>query len=315
MSDNLPVTSGDQLAESRRATAEFIAASKAKATRTAYAADWRDFEAWCGSHGLVAIPATPETVAVYLSALAACGRKISTIRRRCVAVAQVHQSAGHDNPAAHSGVKATISGIARTLGSAPIKKAALTVDVLQRLVRKIPGDLAGLRDRALLLLGIAGALRRSELVALDATDVVRHPKGVVLTLRRSKTDQVGAGKSKAIPHGRRLHVVATLDAWTTAANITSGPLFRGVRGSSVSPNRLCSKQVARIVKARAKIAGLDPKVFSGHSLRSGFITSAADHGAPLQAIANHAAHEKIDTTLGYVQVADAFRDHSGKGFL
>jgi len=315
MSDNLPATSDDRLAESRRATARFITASKAEATRAAYAADWRDFEAWCGSHGLIALPSDPETVAVYLSALAACGRKISTVRRRCVAIAHVHQSAGHDNPAAHSGVKATLGGIARTLGSAPIKKAALTVDVLQRLVRKIPGDLAGLRDRALLLLGFAGAMRRSELVALDAADIARHPKGVVLTLRRSKTDQAGVGKSKAIPHGRRLGVVAALDAWTAAAEITTGPIFRGVRASRVLPDRLCSKQVARIIKARAKAAGLDPKLFSGHSLRSGFITTAADHGAPLQAIANHAAHEKIDTTLGYVQVADAFRDHSGKKFL
>jgi integrase len=142
----------------------------------------------------------------------------------------------------------------------------------------------------------------------------RHPKGVVLTLRRSKTDQAGVGKSKAIPHGRRLGVVAALDAWRAAAEITTGPIFRGVRASRVLPDRLCSKQVARIIKARAKAAGLDPKLFSGHSLRSGFITTAADHGATLQAIANHAAHEKIDTTLGYVQVADAFRDHSGRGF-
>jgi integrase len=112
-----------------------------------------------------------------------------------------------------------------------------------------------------------------------------------------------------------LKVIAALDAWIAAARIADGPLFRGVRGNFVMPDRLNDKQVARIVKARAATAGLDPAIFSGHSLRSGFITTAADHGASLQSIADHAAHAKIDTTLGYVQVADAFRNHSGKGFL
>lgn len=315
MSDNVPAIGGGELAESRRATAEFIAAAKADATRLAYAADWRDFKFWCASHELDALPASPENVAVYLSSLATAGRKLSTIRRRCAAIAHMHRQAGHDNPAAHTGVRATVSGIARTLGSAPTKKAALTAEVLERVIRKIPIDLPGLRDRALILIGFAGAFRRSELVALDLADLARHPKGIVLTIRKSKTDQAGAGKSKAIPHGRRLKAVAALDAWLAASGITSGAIFRGVCGSKVRPDRLCTTQVARIIKARVRAAGLDPKVFSGHSLRSGFITSAADAGASLQSIADHAAHEKLDTTLGYVQVADAFRDHSGKKFL
>lgn len=315
MPDNLPAIGGAGLAESRRATAEFIAAAKADATRLAYAADWRDFKFWCASHELDALPASPENVAVYLSSLATGGRRLSTIRRRCAAIAHMHRQAGHDNPAAHTGVRATLSGISRMLGSAPTKKAALTADVLAIILRKIPTDLPGLRDRALILIGFAGALRRSELVALDVADVARHPKGIVLAVRRSKTDQAGAGKTKAIPHGKRLRAVAALDAWLDAAKITSGPIFRGVCGLKVQPDRLCTTQVARIIKARVRAAGLDPKAFSGHSLRSGFITSAADAGASLQSIADHAAHEKLDTTLGYVQVADAFRDHSGKKFL
>jgi site-specific recombinase XerD len=314
MADNALVVAGVELAESRRATAEFIAASKADATRSAYASDWRDFEAWCQANNFCEIPASPENVAVYLSSLATT-RKVSTIRRRCAAIAHFHTAAGHDNPAAHTGVRATLSGIARKLGSAPTKKAALTVGALERVIRKIPLDLPGLRDRALILLGFAGALRRSELVALDLSDVTRHPKGIVLTIRRSKVDQTGAGKSKAIPHGKRLKAVAALDAWTAAAHITSGPIFRGVCGLKVSADRICPKQVARIVKARVRAAGLDPKVFAGHSLRSGFITSAADAGASIQGIATHSGHEKLDTTMGYIQVADAFRDHSGKKFL
>ena len=316
MSSHVPVVPADTLTENRRATAEFLKSSKADATRLAYAADWRDFEAWCSQHGFVAIPAEPENVAVYLSALATSGRKVSTIRRRCAAIAHVHQSVGaSDNPTAHPGVKSVLAGISRKLGSAPAKKAALTVQMLERVVRKIPQDLPGLRDRALLLLGFAGALRRSELVALDLEDVARHPKGIVLTLRRSKTDQAGSGKVKAIPHGKRLKVVVALDAWTAASGITAGPIFRGVRGSRTLPGRLSTNQVALIIKARAKAAGLDPAVFAGPSLRSGFITTAADHRASLQSIADHAGHGKLDTTLGYVQVADAFRDHSGKRFL
>jgi site-specific recombinase XerD len=316
MSSNVPVVPADSLTENRRATAEFLKSSKADATRVAYAADWRDFEAWCGRYDFIAIPADPENVAVYLSSLATSGRKVSTIRRRCASIAHVHRTAGaSDNPTSHPGVKSVLAGITRKLGSAPTKKAALTVQMLERVVRKISDNLAGTRDRALLLIGFGGALRRSELVALDVSDVARHPKGIVLTLRRSKTDQAGVGKTKAIPHGKRLKVVAALDAWTAAAAITEGPIFRGVRGSRVLPGRLSTNQVALIIKARAKAVGLDPKVFAGHSLRSGFVTSAADSGASLQSIADHAAHKKLDTTLGYVQIADAFRDHSGKRFL
>lgn len=315
MPDNAVIPVGAELEKSRRATADFLAAAKADNTRRAYAADWRDFKFWAASNEIDPLPARPEDVAVYLSSLATAGRKISTIRRRCAAIAHAHQQAGHANPATHTGVRATLSGISRTLGSVPTKKAALTSETLERVLRKIPTDLPGLRDRALILIGFAGALRRSELVALVVADVARHPKGIVLTIRRSKTDQAGVGKTKSIPHGKKLRPVEALDAWLAASKITSGPLFRGVCGLKVRPERMCTTQIARIIKARVRAAGLDPRIFSGHSLRSGFITSAADAGASLQSIATHAGHEKIETTLGYVQVADAFRDHSGKKFL
>jgi hypothetical protein len=156
----------------------------------------------------------------------------------------------HDNPAAHAGVKATLAGIARTLGSAPAKKTALTADLLAKALRRIPEDLAGLRDRALILIGFAAALRRSELVALDVADIAHHPKGLVITIRRSKTDQAGAGFTKAVPHGRKLGAVRALDAWLAAAGIGAGPVFRGVRGTRVLGRRLCAHQVARIVQKR-----------------------------------------------------------------
>jgi integrase len=173
----------------------------------AYASDWRDFVAWCADHEQIDLPAAPATVAAYLGALASAGTKVSTVRRRCAAIGDVHRRAGHDNPAAHAGVKATLAGIARTLGSAPTKKTALTADLLAKALRKVPEDLAGLRDRALILIGFAAALRRSELVALDVADIARHPKGLAVTVRRSKTDQAGVGYTKAIPHGRKLGAV------------------------------------------------------------------------------------------------------------
>jgi integrase len=189
-------------------------------------------------------------------------------------------------------------------------------------LRKIPADLPGLRDRALILVGFAGALRRSELVALDVADVARHPKGIVLTIRKSKTDQTGAGKTKAIPHGKRLKPIEALDEWLRVlraaqnnAHGLNGPLFRGVCGFKILPGRLCTTQVARIIKARVRAAGLDPRTFSGHSLRSGFATSAADAGASLQKLSTHLGHTKLDTTLGYVQVSDAFDNHPGKRVL
>jgi len=295
--------------------ANFAEAAKAPNTLRGYASDWRHFQTWCESVNCRAIPAHPGQVAAYLGALAAGGMRAKTLARRVTAIRHYHERAGFENPCAHAGVKQTLHGIRRSLGTAPRKKAALTADLVAKVVKKIPSDLAGLRDRALLLIGFAAALRRSELVALDVADIGRHPKGIVLTLRRSKTDQVGAGMLKAVPHGHKLKAVAALDAWLAASKISDGALFRGARGSRVKQNRLCDKQVAGIVKKRCAAVGLDPASFAGHSLRSGFITSASDAGAELAAIAKHAGHAKIDTTLGYVQVADAFRDHSGKKFL
>jgi site-specific recombinase XerD len=318
MANELVQAGATALAVAVDAAAEFAAVAKAKNTLRAYGADWRHFSIWCESVNCAPLPAHPGQVAAYLGALASSRRATKTIERRISAIRYYHERAEHPNPCAHAGVKATLQGIRHSLGTRPKKKAALTVDLVARAVRKIPensGRIADLRDRALLLIGFAGALRRSELVAFDVTDIARHPKGVVLTLRRSKTDQAGAGMVKAVPHGHRLKAVAALDAWIAAAKIIEGPLFRGVRGSRVLPVRLSDKQVARIVKKRCAAIGLDADAFSGHSLRSGFITSADDAGAQLTRTSRHAGHKKIETTAGYVQVADAFRDHPGKTFL
>lgn len=295
--------------------ADFAANSRAAATRRAYTSDWADFIAWCTRHQVTDLPAAPVSVAGYLAALAERGRKVKTIERRVTSIGYFHRRVGHASPTDHPAVKQVLEGIRRQLGAAPEKKAALTDELLAKALKKIPPDLTGLRDRALLLLGFAGALRRSELVALDIADIARHPKGLVITIRRSKTDQAGAGKIKAVPHGKKLHTVRALQAWLEAAKIAEGALFRGVRGQSVKPDRLSDRQVARIVKKRAAAIGLDPTLFAGHSLRSGFISSASDHDASIAKIADHAGHAKLDTTRGYMQTADAFKDHPGKSFL
>lgn len=311
--DLVPAASTDTAIAAVR---EFIAASQADATRRAYRFDWLGFTGWCAADKLTPLPAAPETVARYFAVLAQRGRKVSTIRRAAAAITFVHKRASLPNPCEHSGVKDTLSGIARRIGSAPVKKAALTADLLTKLIRKIAGqELESRRDRALILLGFAAALRRSELVALDVRDIARHPKGALITIRRSKTDQAGEGKTKAVPHGRKLNAIAALDAWLVAARIIEGPIFRGVRGNRVLPRRLNDRQVARIIQKRCRAVGLDAALFAGHSLRSGFITTAADAGAELTAIKEHAGHAKVETTVGYVQIADAFRNHPGKGFL
>ena len=317
MANDLVPARESSLARAAAAAADFIAAAQADNTRRAYAADWRDFEGWCQVHGLAPLPALPATVAAYLAARASAGSaRVSTLRRRVSAIADAHRREGYASPTAPGTVQQTFRGIARTLGSAPTKKAALTAELVAKCIRRIPVDLEGLRDRALILIGFAGTFRRSELVALDLEDVERRPQGIVLRLRRSKTDQAGEGRIKAIPAGKRLRPVAALDAWLAAARITEGPIFRPIaRSGHVGPGRLCDRQVARIVKKRARAAGLDPKLFAGHSLRSGFLTTAGEHGADLRRAADHAHHAKLDTTRGYMQISDAFKDHAGAKFL
>jgi site-specific recombinase XerD len=308
------------LREAVDAAGEFIVASRSVATLKAYASDWKHFLEWCSREPLITLPASPGTVAAYLAVLATGEppARVSTIRRRCAAIAHFHRQASYLNPCEHAGVRAVLNGIARTLGARPDKKAPATAEVLAQALRKIPNDLAGLRDRALILIGFAGALRRSEMVALDIADIGRHPKGVLVTVRRSKTDQHGVGKTKAVPFGRKLRPVAALDAWLgalAATGVIEGPLFRGVHGSKVLPRRLCAHQVAAIIKKRVAAIGLDAAAFSGHSLRGGYITTAAENNAALQKIADQAGHSKLDTTRSYVQIADSFRDHSGQKFL
>jgi site-specific recombinase XerD len=175
--------------------------------------------------------------------------------------------------------------------------------------------LKGLRDRALLLLGFAGAFRRSELVALDCEDIEECETGIRITIRRGKTDQEGQGATIAVVRGSIACPVEALRAWRNAAGITTGPLFRSVRKGGSAGNRLTDQSVADIVKHHAERVGLDPALFAGHSLRAGFLTSAAKRGASIFKMMDVSRHRSVDTLRGYVRDAEIFKDHAGAGLL
>lgn len=294
----------------------FLRERHSPATRRAYTSDARIFAAWCAARGLDALPAAPETVVLFVSSEAQAGIRYSTISRRVAAIRYAHALAGHESPTGRDLVKGALSGIRRTIGVAPMQKAPATVERVADMVRACPDTLGGRRDRALLLLGFAGAFRRSELVGLHVEDLEETPEGLRVRIRRSKTDQEGAGQVVPVLNGPRLRVVEAIKAWRESAGITSGPLFRPLaKGGRVLPQSLSTKSVAEIVKAYAGRAGLDAERFAGHSLRAGFLTSAAEAGASVFKMMEVSRHKSLETVRGYVRSAESFKDHAGARFL
>jgi site-specific recombinase XerD len=292
-------------------------ASNAEATVRAYRADAEVFETWCARYGFRSLPASSEAVAAFLVAEAEAGRAVSTISRRCAAIRYAHKLVGAPDPTEDEGVRAAVKGIRRRVGTAPTRKAAATVDVVAAMLMHTPQTLTGKRDRALLALGFAGAFRRSELVALDVEDLREDPEGLRVLVRRSKTDQEGAGFEKAIPHGRLVKPVALVGEWLDAAGITSGPVYRPVSRSGTvrGAERLTTQTVAAIVKRYAAAAGLDASSFGAHSLRAGYITTAAERGADLARIMDQSGHRDTRTVVGYIRRANVFKGHLGTGIL
>jgi len=298
------------------AAACFAAAEKAPTTRLAYGTDFRIFSAWCRKRDLDPLPTLPATVAAYLAYEVGQNLRPSTLGRRLAAIQYAHQHAGHEPPTNAEAVKATLRGIRRTLGIARRRKAPATASMAKAMARSVPDSLVGIRDRAILLLGFAGAFRRSELVALDVTDIQPADCGLRVTIRRSKVDQEGEGAIIAIAPGSTDCPTRALVAWLAAAGIVEGPVFRSInKAGKVSLARLCDRSVANIVKQYAERVGLDPKMFSGHSLRSGFLTSAAANGASIFKMMDVSRHKSADTLRGYVQDAELFKNHAGAGLL
>ena len=282
---------------------DYARATRAQNTMRAYRAAWRAFAAWCEAEGHPALPADPLTVADYL-AHAAQAHKASTLGVHVAAIRAAHRAAGHADPTADERARAVLRGIRRVHGQPAIQRDPLTLDDLRRLVRGCGDDLPGLRDRALLLLGFAAALRRSEIVSLNVEHI--RLNGVLrITLTRSKTDQEGQGIVKTIPRlqDAELCPVRALRAWLDAAGISSGALFRAVNRWGKVGARLSAYDVARIVKRRAQAAGLDARMLAGHSLRAGFATSAALAGLDPLAIAEVTGHRNLNTLRKYIRAA------------
>lgn len=303
------------LTDGLTSAASYAADEKALATRLAYRSDWRHFTAWCAAADTRVLPAEPATVAAYLAHLADSGRGASTISRRLAAIAYAHRLKQLEPPTSSEPVRAVLRGIRRRLGVKVTKKAPATARAIGAMLEHVPEGIAGTRDRALLLIGFAAALRRSELVDLKVNDIELHQDGVLLHIRRSKTDQEGEGAAIAVPRGGRLKPVESLEAWLAAAAITSGPVFRSIGKSGQLGAGLTDRSVANIVKWYAAAAGLDASLFSGHSLRAGFVTSALEHGADLFKVMDVTRHKRLETLKGYDRRAQAFRDHAGRDFL
>lgn len=296
-------------------TKQFIHHARAPSTRKAYVQDAQVFVQWCQQQQRVSLPATPETVADFLSAQAQQGCANATLRRRVAAIRFFHTSANFESPTQSELVSSTLKGIRRTIGAAQEKKAALTVDKMYQVLAQCnTKTLTGKRDKALLLLGFAGALRRSELVALDWSDLEFVPEGLRITIRQSKTDQEQQGQTIAIPNGR-LNVATVLQDWLYHAAITEGAVFRSINKVGRVGKRLSDKTVYNVVKHYTAKAGLDPNLFGAHSLRSGFITTAAENGANLFKIMDVSRHKSVQTVQGYVRYAELFKDHAGSSFL
>lgn len=315
--DMEPIAGAQLPVETTETIRAYQRASKAKSTLRAYRADAAVFDRWCRRFGFAAMPASSVAVAAFLVHEAERGVKASTIGRRTAAIRYAHRFAKLPDPTDDEDVRATLKGIRNSIGTASEGKAPATAEVVTRMLAHIPATLTGKRDRAIITLGFAAALRRSELVALDVADLTDDREGLRLRIRKSKTDQEGAGQEIAVPHGRHLRPVDAVNEWLGAAGIREGAVFRPVSrsGRVRGTERLTDRSVADLVKRYAIAAGLDPREFSGHSLRAGFVTTAAERGAELTRIMETTRHRDVRTVTGYVRRANLFRGHAGSSFL
>jgi integrase len=296
----------DTLAES------LISNSKADNTLKAYRSDWSDFALWCGKFGKQPLPATPNTVALYIADLSQT-HKPATIQRRIASISQAHQVAGFDTPTKAAEVQLVWQGIRRTKGTSQTEKSPLRAAQVRDIMEQIPDTLAGKRDRALLLLGFFGGFRRSELAALEVADVKWVEDGAEVTIRRSKTDQEGAGRKLGIPRGRTAETcpVRSLQAWLDASGISAGPIFYSMNRHGGLLGALTGQGVAIIVKRHVEAVGLNPDDFSGHSLRAGHATSAAANGATEGEIMRMTGHRSEAMVRRYVREGNLFLNNSG----
>ena len=308
---------GDLLARLLAQAEAIFRNSRAASTLRAYEHDWKQFRTWCEQNRLVPLPASTEAVILYATDLTRNqGKKWNTLSRRLAAISQLHQRAGFDSPTRAWAMKQFLAGLRRELGVAPARKKPVLVGDLKQILDQLPNSLPGRRDRALLLVGFTGALRRSELVALDTGDLERTSEGLIVSIRRSKTDQEGEGRKIGIPAGSDPDTcpIRAVETWLSAAKIESGAVFRVMnRHGQVLPKRLSGEGVALIVKRYVEKLGCDPAVFSGHSLRAGLATSAAAAGKGERAIMNQTGHRSVTTVRRYIRDGNLFRENAAEG--
>lgn len=317
MKDNqLTTTNQTDLAtlhELQQATLTYINQSKADNTKKSYQTDWKQFTAWCELHGLQSLPADPQTVALYITNETHVGRKTSTIQRRLSSISQAHQAMNYDSPTLNSLVRSTWKGIKNTYGTKQEGKKPLLIEHVRVIMEILPDTLLGLRDRALILVDYAGAFRRSELVSIDMTDVEFNTDGLVVTIRRSKGDQEGAGEKVGIPYGSTPATcpVRALQAWLDKSGITEGAVFRSVnRHGQLQPKGLSDKAVALIVKRAVELIGLNPAEYAGHSTRSGLATSAAKAGVSERVIMKQTRHKSTQMVRRYIKDGELFVENA-----
>lgn len=284
------------------AATDLLRHSLSPATERALRGDLAHFQSWGGS-----VPATPATVCAYIGDHAG-QHAVATIQRRVASISKAHEVAGLPNPCRAEIVKATLRGLRRKHGIAQRQAKPLLRDDLLLVLDRMGESLRDQRDRALLLLGFAGGFRRSELVALELADIETTRQGLIVTIRRSKTDQEGEGRRIGIPHGRTRHCpVAAVEAWLSASAIDSGPLFRPItRHGHVATNPLTGDAVSVLLRERLAAAGIGPEGYSGHSLRAGFATSAAQAGVSILKIRAQTGHASDAMLARYVREGELF---------
>ena len=291
--------------------------SKAENTIRAYKSDFNDYGLFCAKNGFKSLPSEPRIVSLYLTHLSTKEVKMSTLKRRLVSIGVIHRLKGHYLDTKHPSIIENIMGIKRRKGSVQKGKKPLLINHLKQIINVIDNqkkeEIKKSRDRSIILIGFSGGFRRNEIVSLNHEDLDFVPEGLKITLRRSKTDQFGEGFLKGLPYfdNQKYCPVITVQNWLNLSKINSGPLFRRfTKGSKLSEKRLTDQSVALILKEYLSLAGIDNKNFSGHSLRSGFATSAAVSGAEERSIMAMTGHKSTEMVRRYIKDANLFKNNA-----
>ena len=294
-----------------------LKSSKANNTIRAYKSDFKDFGLFCAKNGLKSLPSEPKIVSLYLTYLSTKEIKMSTLKRRLVSIGVIHKLKGHYLDTKHPSIIENIMGIKRRKGSIQIGKKPLLINNLKQVINVIDKlnleKIKKFRDRSIILIGFSGGFRRNEIVSLNYDDLDFVTEGLKISVRRSKTDQFGEGSVKGLPYFDKSQYcpVTSLKKWIEISNINSGPLFRRfTKGSKLSENRLTDQTVALLIKEYLKLAGIDGKNYSGHSLRSGFATSAAESGAEERSIMAMTGHKSTEMVRRYIKEANLFKNNA-----